>query len=126
VDLLHFMAKRKDFAQFFDALPIGGIDGTISARFKNSPLWGKVRAKTGTLVYKGSFNNQWIYLSKALSGYMDLRTPDRPDDMLCFTILIGNTVAPDRSRGVKELFGAQEDILKVIERHWNKPGRVKR
>lgn len=126
VDLLHFMARRKDFAQFFDALPIGGIDGTISARFKNSPLWGRVRAKTGTLVYKGSFNNQWIYLSKALSGYMDLRTPDHPDDMLCFTILIGNTVTPDRSRGVKELFGAQEDILKAIERHWDKPRRAKR
>ena len=44
----------------------------------------------------------------------------------CFTILIGNTVTPDRGRGVKELFGAQEDILKAIERHWNKPGRAKR
>ena len=120
VDLLQFMARRKDFAQFFDALPIGGIDGTISGRFKKSPLWGRVRAKTGTLVYKGSFNDQWIYLSKALAGYIDLRTEQRPDDLLCFTILIANTVVPDRGSGVGELFGAQEDILEAIAGHWRK------
>jgi D-alanyl-D-alanine carboxypeptidase/D-alanyl-D-alanine-endopeptidase (penicillin-binding protein 4) len=120
VDLLQFMAGREDFPQFFDALPIGGIDGTISSRFKNSPLWGRVRAKTGTLVYKGSFNNQWIYLSKALAGYIDLRTDKRPNDMLCFAILIANTVNQDRSRTVKELFGAQEDILEAVTSHWRK------
>ena len=120
VDLLQFMARRKDFAQFFDALPIGGIDGTISGRFKKSPLWGRVRAKTGTLVYKGSFNDQWIYLSKALAGYIDLRTEQRPDDLLCFTILIANTVTRERSRGAKELFRAQEDILEAVTRRWRK------
>jgi D-alanyl-D-alanine carboxypeptidase len=119
-DLLQFMARRKDFPQFFDALPIGGIDGTISGRFKNSPLWGRVRAKTGTLVYKGSFNDQWIYLSKALAGYIDLRTDKRPNDMLCFAILIANTVSPERSRAVKELFSAQEDILEAVTSQWQK------
>lgn len=120
VDLLRFMARRKDFDQFFDALPIGGIDGTISGRFNNSPLWGRVRAKTGTLVYKGSFNDQWIYLSKTLAGYIDLRTDPRPNDMLCFTILIANTVTRERSRGAKELFRAQEDILEAVTRRWRK------
>ena len=122
VDLLQFMARRKDFPQFFDALPIGGIDGTISGRFKKSPLWGRVRAKTGTLVYKGSFNDQWIYLSKALAGYIDLRTDQRPDDMLCFTILIANTVVPDRKSAVAGLFEAQEGILEAVARHWKKRG----
>ena len=120
VDLLQFMARRKDFSHFFDALPIGGIDGTISGRFKGSPLWGRVRAKTGTLVYKGSFNDQWIYLSKALAGYIDLRSDKRPNDMLCFSILIANTVSPDRSRAVKDLFNAQEDILEAVTSHWKK------
>jgi len=120
VDLLQFMARRKDFPQFFDALPIGGIDGTISSRFKNSPLWGRVRAKTGTLVYKGSFNDQWIYLSKALAGYIDLRTEKQPNGMLCFSILIANTVSAERSRAVKELFSAQEDILEAVTSHWRK------
>ncbi|MEC7922488.1 MAG: hypothetical protein VX496_03705, partial [Planctomycetota bacterium] len=93
---------------------------TISSRFKDSPLWGRVRAKTGTLVYKGSFNDQWIYLSKALAGYIDLRSDKRPNDMLCFSILIANTMSPDRSRGVKDLFGAQEDILEAVTDHWRK------
>ena len=31
------------------SLPIGGMDGTLAKRFKNSPAKGRVRAKTGTL-----------------------------------------------------------------------------
>jgi len=42
-----------------DTLPIAGVDGTLSGRFKNSPLKGKLWAKTGTL-------NE----ADALSGYL--------------------------------------------------------
>lgn len=42
-----------------ETLPIAGVDGTLSGRFKTSPLKGRVSAKTGTL-------NE----SNALSGYI--------------------------------------------------------
>jgi D-alanyl-D-alanine carboxypeptidase/D-alanyl-D-alanine-endopeptidase (penicillin-binding protein 4) len=42
-----------------NTLPIAGVDGTLAGRFKNSPLKGRLFAKTGTL---GETN--------ALSGYL--------------------------------------------------------
>jgi serine-type D-Ala-D-Ala carboxypeptidase/endopeptidase (penicillin-binding protein 4) len=35
--------------QWRDTLPIAGVDGTLQGRFRNSPLTGKMWAKTGTL-----------------------------------------------------------------------------
>jgi D-alanyl-D-alanine carboxypeptidase/D-alanyl-D-alanine-endopeptidase (penicillin-binding protein 4) len=118
VGLLDLMAKRDDFPVFLDALPIGGKDGTLAPHFRSSPLRGKVRAKTGTLVYKGSFNQRWIYLAKSLAGYIDFRTEERPQDFLSFSILIANTITAERKRGVEELFRAQEDILETVGEEW--------
>jgi D-alanyl-D-alanine carboxypeptidase/D-alanyl-D-alanine-endopeptidase (penicillin-binding protein 4) len=43
-------AARQPWGEVYRAsLPVGGVDGTLSNRFKNSPLKGKVFAKTGTL-----------------------------------------------------------------------------
>ena len=126
VDLLELMARRQDFPVFLNGLPIGGVDGTLALRFRSSALRGKVRAKTGTLVYRGSFNQRWIYLSKSLAGYIDLRTPELPRDLLSFSILIANTVAEDRTAGVEELFRAQENILELVAEAWlNARGRRK-
>ena len=126
VDLLELMARRPEFPVFLDGLPIGGVDGTLALRFRSSALRGKVRAKTGTLVYRGSFNQRWIYLSKSLAGYIDLRTPELPRDLLSFSILIANTVAEDRTAGVEELFRAQENILELVAEAWlNARGRRK-
>jgi len=53
-------AARQFWGQVWrDTLPIAGIDGTLSGRFKNSPLKGKLWAKTGT-------HNE----NDALSGYL--------------------------------------------------------
>jgi D-alanyl-D-alanine carboxypeptidase/D-alanyl-D-alanine-endopeptidase (penicillin-binding protein 4) len=41
------------------SLPVAGVDGTLSGRFKDSPLKGRVWAKTGT-------HNE----ANALSGYV--------------------------------------------------------
>jgi D-alanyl-D-alanine carboxypeptidase/D-alanyl-D-alanine-endopeptidase (penicillin-binding protein 4) len=58
--LLAFATKQPWFAQWKPALPVGGVDGTLSERFKEAPLKGHVFAKTGTL---GE--------SRALAGYVD-------------------------------------------------------
>ncbi len=114
VDLLRFSTANGDFSVLWRSLPIAGIDGTLSERFAGSPLRGRVRAKTGTLVYQGSFNDSWIYLSKSLAGYVDLRKGRNSGEILCFAILIANTVTPSRAKGVDDLFDAQEDILEAI------------
>jgi D-alanyl-D-alanine carboxypeptidase/D-alanyl-D-alanine-endopeptidase (penicillin-binding protein 4) len=40
---------RAGGAAWRETLPIAGVDGTLSGRFKNSPLKGRMSAKTGTL-----------------------------------------------------------------------------
>ena len=59
VRILDGMRKRDDFKVFYDALPIGGVDGTIANRMRNTPAQGNVHAKTGT-----------VDRSHALSGYV--------------------------------------------------------
>ncbi len=43
-------------SEFISALPVAGEDGTLSRRFKDSPLKGVMRAKTGTLNDHGVSN----------------------------------------------------------------------
>lgn len=57
--LLTWVAKQSWGAEFRSTLPVAGVDGTLTNRFRNSPLKGKLWAKTGTL-------NE----SVALSGYL--------------------------------------------------------
>jgi D-alanyl-D-alanine carboxypeptidase/D-alanyl-D-alanine-endopeptidase (penicillin-binding protein 4) len=59
IRILDTMRRREDFAVFYDALPIGGVDGTIGSRMRDTPAQGNVRAKTGT-----------VDRSRALSGYV--------------------------------------------------------
>jgi len=73
--LLTFGATQPWFAQWKAALPIGGVDGTLSSRFKEAPLKGHVFAKTGTL---GE--------SRALSGYLDCASGKQ----VIFSIMVDN------------------------------------
>ncbi len=116
VRFLRHMKTRKDFAAFLDALPIGGEDGTLASHFQSAPLKGKVRAKTGTLRFRGALNSRWIYASKALSGYLDQRSRRHPNNLWAFSIIIANTSATNAQRGVRDLFRAQEDILRAAQR----------
>jgi PBP4 family serine-type D-alanyl-D-alanine carboxypeptidase len=50
VELLTYVSKQKSyFPDFLASLPVSGVDGTLSSRFKRSKLKGIVRAKTGTI-----------------------------------------------------------------------------
>jgi D-alanyl-D-alanine carboxypeptidase/D-alanyl-D-alanine-endopeptidase (penicillin-binding protein 4) len=59
VALLRWIGRQPWGAAWRDSLPIGGVDGTLSRRFKGTLLEGKLFAKTGTL-------NQ----ASALAGYL--------------------------------------------------------
>ena len=71
--LLTYAARQPWGAEWKSTLPIAGVDGTLDGRFKDSPLKGKMWAKTGTL-------NE----SYALSGYMTAAS----GRMLAFSIMV--------------------------------------
>ena len=75
VKLLTFMTKHKYFAQFRDALPIAGTDGTLRNRMRGTPAEGNVRAKTGSLSSVAS-----------LSGYVTTAGGER----LVFSMMLNN------------------------------------
>jgi D-alanyl-D-alanine carboxypeptidase/D-alanyl-D-alanine-endopeptidase (penicillin-binding protein 4) len=47
--LLSYASRQPWGAAWRDTLPVAGVDGTLSNRFKTSPLKGRLWAKTGTL-----------------------------------------------------------------------------
>ena len=57
--LLNWAAAQSWGAAWRESLPVGGTDGTLSRRFGETPLAGRIFAKTGSL-----------NASRALSGYM--------------------------------------------------------
>jgi len=71
--LLSYASRQSWGEAWRDTLPIAGVDGTLSNRFKTSPLKGHLWAKTGTL-------NE----TNALSGYLTTAS----GKTLAFSILV--------------------------------------
>lgn len=71
--LLVHMDRHPQREVFLDSLPVGGVDGTLRNRFKEPPLKGNVRAKTGTINYVNT-----------LSGYVASAAGER----LVFSIML--------------------------------------
>ena len=93
--LLRYMYRNFSAgAEFVASLPIGGLDGTLSHRFSDPALHGRVRAKTGTMT--GVSN---------LAGYVLTGR----GDVFAFAFMIENfTGGPDRFRRL------QEEVLLAI------------
>ena len=70
------------------ALPIGGVDGTLRNRFKNTPAQNNVIGKTGTLSGVS-----------ALSGYVSGKSGKR----YVFSLLMNNFVSSAEARGVQDV-----------------------
>jgi D-alanyl-D-alanine carboxypeptidase/D-alanyl-D-alanine-endopeptidase (penicillin-binding protein 4) len=71
IQLLRHMSTRPDAAAYHAALPILGVDGTLSdAVGTDSPVRGKVFAKTGTYFLDNTMNSRILLTSKALAGFM--------------------------------------------------------
>ena len=75
IQLLTYMSKHKYFAQFREALPIAGVDGTLRTRMRGTPAEGNLRAKTGSLSSVAS-----------LSGYVTTAAGEH----LVFSMMLNN------------------------------------
>jgi D-alanyl-D-alanine carboxypeptidase/D-alanyl-D-alanine-endopeptidase (penicillin-binding protein 4) len=88
VALLSVMAMNRWAKDYYDALPIAGVDGTLRRRMKNTPAFQNVRAKTGTL--------RWV---NALSGYVTTAAGEK----LVFSLMLNRYDSPPNRRRTDEL-----------------------
>ena len=79
VKILTFMSKSDDFQNFYDSLPIAGVDGTLIDRMKKTPAENNVHAKAG---YSNNVSSLSGYL-KTISG-----------EPLVFSMIVNNFLAP--------------------------------
>jgi D-alanyl-D-alanine carboxypeptidase/D-alanyl-D-alanine-endopeptidase (penicillin-binding protein 4) len=92
VRLLWFMYRDRNFRYFYDALPIAGVDGTLSERMKGTKAENNVHAKTGSMTGVSS-----------ISGYVKTGN----GEMLAFSVAVNNFI------GSKEPVESLQD--KIIE-----------
>jgi D-alanyl-D-alanine carboxypeptidase/D-alanyl-D-alanine-endopeptidase (penicillin-binding protein 4) len=85
VELLRYMATRPDFQVYERALPVLGVDGTLSNSVgDDSPAKGKAQAKTGTYYWHNMLNGRYVLTSKALAGYLTAKSGRR----LAFSVMV--------------------------------------
>jgi D-alanyl-D-alanine carboxypeptidase/D-alanyl-D-alanine-endopeptidase (penicillin-binding protein 4) len=88
VALLTMMTTNRWAEDFFDALPIAGVDGTLRRRMKGPPAFQNVRAKTGTL--------RWV---NALSGHVTTAAGEK----LVFSLMLNRYDPPPNRKRTDEL-----------------------
>ncbi|MHC1737376.1 MAG: D-alanyl-D-alanine carboxypeptidase/D-alanyl-D-alanine-endopeptidase [Ignavibacteriaceae bacterium] len=79
VSLLNFMYKGDQFNDFYNSLPIAGVDGSLANRMRKARTQNNVRAKTG---YIGGV--------RSLSGYV--YTGDK--ELIAFSMIVNNYTVP--------------------------------
>lgn len=92
VQLLSAM-RNSPFADVFrTSLPIMGVDGTLVTTVSaDSPIRGKVLAKTGTYVRDNYLLDEGLLAAKALAGYMETSSGRKVD----FAIMINHVLLHD-------------------------------
>jgi serine-type D-Ala-D-Ala carboxypeptidase/endopeptidase (penicillin-binding protein 4) len=88
VALLTVMATNRWAKDFFDGLPVAGVDGTLRSRMKDTPAFKNVHAKTGTL--------RW---ANSLSGYVTTAAGEK----LVFSLMLNRYDPPSGRRRTAEL-----------------------
>jgi D-alanyl-D-alanine carboxypeptidase/D-alanyl-D-alanine-endopeptidase (penicillin-binding protein 4) len=99
VKLLRYAAKQSWGAQYIESLPVAGVDGTLTARFKGLPAAAILQAKTGSLDHVN-----------ALSGYLTTTRGQR----LVFSIFGNNNALAS-----KKVSDVIDEIVREAERVQN-------
>jgi D-alanyl-D-alanine carboxypeptidase/D-alanyl-D-alanine-endopeptidase (penicillin-binding protein 4) len=88
VALLTLMSTNRWASDFYDALPVAGVDGTLRHRMRGTPAFRKVHAKTGTL--------RW---ANSLSGYVTTAAGEK----LVFSLMLNRYEPPPDRSSTEEL-----------------------
>jgi D-alanyl-D-alanine carboxypeptidase/D-alanyl-D-alanine-endopeptidase (penicillin-binding protein 4) len=98
VQLLRAMARRPEFGAYRAGLPVLGVDGTLADMVgADSPVRGKVTAKTGTYTDSDLLNGRVLLRAKGLAGYLTTAA-GRPVVFAAFVndVPLPRGVTPDR------------------------------
>ena len=101
------MSTRDDYEAYRDCLPVLGVDGTLANVLTDSPVEGKVQAKTGTHLGGDTMNNRAVLFARALAGYMTTASGRE----LVFDINVNNVPIEEMS----ELNGSMEKHASILE-----------
>jgi D-alanyl-D-alanine carboxypeptidase/D-alanyl-D-alanine-endopeptidase (penicillin-binding protein 4) len=76
--LLDYATRQPWGQEWRDTLPVAGVDGTLEARFVNTPLKGKMWAKTGTLSEVNALTGYMVAASGKTVAFSILVNGRRP------------------------------------------------
>jgi serine-type D-Ala-D-Ala carboxypeptidase/endopeptidase (penicillin-binding protein 4) len=116
VELLDYMRKqpKEEFQNYFNALPILGVDGSLEDFAKNTDAVGKVRAKPGTGVFFNLATGKLFLTTQALAGYVE----GKSGRLIEFMISVNNgniSVIDD----VFPIFEDLSEMTAIIYDEWN-------
>jgi D-alanyl-D-alanine carboxypeptidase/D-alanyl-D-alanine-endopeptidase (penicillin-binding protein 4) len=114
--ILAYWLDKPDFANFRAALPILGVDGSLTDVATNSPARGKVFAKTGTLVGGDPLGDRLAVQAKALAGYFQ----QADGAWHVFNVVVNNAgTGPD----IQPVLDANEDVGEIAAQLWQAANR---
>lgn len=106
--LLKYITRQPYFQSFYDGLPIMGYDGTLAGVVNNSsPIYGNLRAKTGTILSEDKLYNRGILLGKSQAGYMTTKSGKK----LIISIFINNMPV----NNIEQAMNVQKDMAYILE-----------
>lgn len=107
VELLEYIHKwpANQFKNFYHALPILGVDGSLADFGKNTPAVGKIRAKPGTGMSLNLATNEFFLTTQTLAGYVE----GKNGHLIAFMIAVNNGLLPT----VEDVFPVFEDVSQL-------------
>ncbi len=112
VELLRAMRKREDWPAFEAALPVLGVDGTLSKIGVGGPAKGKVMAKTGTYTDNNNLLGRPHLRAKSLAGVMTTKS----GKTLVFCIFVNDAVLPKGATPARD-GKAIGELCEILYRH---------
>lgn len=116
IQMLEYNSEQADFPAFFAALPVLGVDGSLSfvtdfeADSTLAGAKGNVFAKTGT--YATGNEDGILLLGQAFAGYIDAKSGRR----LAYSLRVDNTPIGEDMNNILEVFQDQGTVSAVVWR----------
>ncbi|MFN8532543.1 MAG: D-alanyl-D-alanine carboxypeptidase/D-alanyl-D-alanine-endopeptidase [Dehalococcoidia bacterium] len=106
--LTQAMAQRPDFATFYHAMPILGVDGTEAQTLPpTSPAVGKIVGKSGTTVVGDGMNDRPVILGRGNAGYLTGKSGHE----YVFALYVQNVPLG----GLNDLFAVAGDLGTILD-----------